>query len=306
MCASCQPSWLRRFLTTRLVHSGSSMAAFAEMRAKIVSQASGVVVEVGFGSGLNLPFYDPAKAKRVIAVDPDAEMLRLSRRQPTPVALEIVEAGGENLPMSDDIADTVVVTYSLCTIPDPKTALDEVRRILKPGGRLLFIEHGCAETRLLGSLQIMLDGLWNRLAGGCHLTRDPIRLILDAGFLIRHLERRRFPLHLRQLGMHCAGTAIHSDPRTSSASPIDTPARHEISDGAAERCGGSQPGSKDAGARLKLSIFSVLRRHRQAWVRTARARTSLHLMSDRQLKDIGICRTDIHAAVEIAGRRSPD
>ena len=75
MCASCQPSWLRRFLTTRLVHSGSSMAAFAEMRAKIVSQASGVVVEVGFGSGLNLPFYDPAKAKRVIAVDPDAAFL---------------------------------------------------------------------------------------------------------------------------------------------------------------------------------------------------------------------------------------
>lgn len=184
------------------------MAAFAEMRAKIVSQASGTVVEIGFGSGLNLPFYDPARTQRVIAVEPDPDMLRLAMRQATNVELQIVEAYAENLPLSDGIADTVVVTYSLCTIPDPKAALAEIRRVLKPSGHLLFIEHGRAESQLLSKLQDKLDGLWSRLAGGCRLTREPTQLIADAGFAIQHLERRRFPLRLWQLGLHTAGDAI--------------------------------------------------------------------------------------------------
>ncbi|MFZ2100978.1 MAG: class I SAM-dependent methyltransferase [Oricola sp.] len=208
------------------------MAAFAEMRAKVVSQACGIVVEVGFGSGLNLPFYDPARTERVIAVEPDSDMLLLARRQAPHVDLEIVEAYGENLPLADGIADTVVVTYSLCTIPDPKAALAEIRRVLKPGGRLLFIEHGRAETQVLSRLQIMLDGLWSRLAGGCHLTRDPTHLISDAGFTIRQLGRRRFPLHLWQLGVHSAGEAMQPEQAIPGPRHPGTPDKHQVSEAA--------------------------------------------------------------------------
>lgn len=208
------------------------MAAFAEMRAKVVSQARGTVVEVGFGSGLNLPFYDPDRTERIIAVEPDPDMLRLARRQTTHVDLEIVEAYAENLPLADGAADTVVVAYALCTIPDSKAALAEIRRILKPGGRLLFIEHGRAETQLLSRLQTMLDGLWSRLAGGCHLTRDPSHLISDAGFTIRQLERRRFPLHLWHLGVHSAGEAMHNKLAISSPSHTGTSDRHQVSEAA--------------------------------------------------------------------------
>lgn len=305
MCASCQPSSLRRFLTTRFVHSGCSMAAFTEMRAKVVSRARGIVVEVGFGSGLNLPFYDPARTQCVIAVEPDPDMLRLAMRQVTNVELEIVEARAEDLPLSDGMADTVVVTYSLCTIPDPKAALAEIRRVLKPGGHLLFIEHGCSETQLLSRLQNKLDGLWSRLAGGCHLTRDPTMLIAEAGFAIQHLERRRFPLRLWQLGLHTAGDAIQQThpmahhrnagrPETLGAPAFATQSP------VAQSHEAPQPFAERQFAQCIISLFSAIRARRRSAVQTWHARNSLHRMSDRQLKDMGLCRMDIDLVAPIA------
>lgn len=305
MCASCQPSIFRRFLTTRFVHTGCSMAAFAEMRAKVVSQACGIVVEVGFGSGLNLPFYDPARTQRLIAVEPDPDMLRLAMRQAADVELEIVEAYAENLPLSDGMADTVVVTYSLCTIPDPKAALAEIRRVLKPGGHLLFIEHGRAETQLLSRLQNRLDGLWSRLAGGCHLTRDPTQLIAEAGFAIQHLERRRFPLRLWQLGLHTAGDAIQPAHPMANHRPagrpetIGAPAFATQSPVAQSR-EAPQPFAEHQFAQRIISLFSALRARRRSAVQTWHARKSLHRMSDRQLKDMGLCRMDIDLVAPIA------
>ncbi len=282
------------------------MAAFAEMRAKVVSQASCTVVEVGFGSGLNLPFYDPEKAERVIAVEPDPDMLRLARRQATHVKLEIVEAYAENLPLSDGIADTVVVTYSLCTIPDPKAALAEIRRILKPGGRLLFIEHGRAEPRLLSRLQVILDGLWSRLAGGCHLTRDPLQLITDAGFTIQHLESQRFPVHLWQLGLHTAGNAMHPAHPMPGRRRTGAADRNEVRESASQSRMAPMPHAGHTRARRKIRIFSALCAHQRTAVQTWRARSSLHRMSDRHLKDMGLCRADIDVVVSVVDRKWRD
>lgn len=110
----------------------------------MVPLAHGVIVEVGFGSGLNLPYYDPAKVTRLIGVDPDESMLSLAKRQvgAAPFAMECLQASAESMPLADGFADTAVVAYALCTIPEPEAALAEIHRILKPGGRLVFLEHG--------------------------------------------------------------------------------------------------------------------------------------------------------------------
>lgn len=209
MCPSCM-SWYGRHIAPYIVHAGCSSQAFSRMRQRMVPLATGVVVEIGFGSGLNLPHYDAGKVTRVLGVDPDAAMLALARRRQEglPFALECLQARGEDLPLGDGCADTAVVAYALCTIPEPRAALAEVRRILKPGGRLVFLEHGQAEPRWHRSLQDRLNGIWGALAGGCNLNRDPVGLVRDAGFELREARQERFPLGFWLLGSHCAGVAL--------------------------------------------------------------------------------------------------
>jgi ubiquinone/menaquinone biosynthesis C-methylase UbiE len=192
------------------VHGGCSMPAFTRMREKIVPKACGVVVEIGFGSGLNLPYYDPARVSRLIGIDPDPAMLNIARRRATGARLEIelVEGRAEAVPLPDASADTAVVTYALCTIPDPGAALREIRRVLRPGGRLLFIEHERSNGPWRSRWQDRLNRVWGRIAGGCHLNRRPLQLIEDAGFVIGARQQERFPLHLWQLGSHSGGEAF--------------------------------------------------------------------------------------------------
>lgn len=208
MCQTCL-SWYARCAAPYLVHAGCSANAFAHMRRRMIPRATGIVVEVGIGSGLNLPFYDALRVKRLVGIDPDGTMLGMAARQsrPPPFHVECIRAGGESLPLTDGFADTVVVTYAFCTIPDPEAALDEIRRVLKPTGRLIFIEHGQAEGRLCRGWQERLNRLWGRLAGGCHLNRDPLRLMRGAGFRVVEAERGRFPPLFWQLGSHHAGIA---------------------------------------------------------------------------------------------------
>jgi ubiquinone/menaquinone biosynthesis C-methylase UbiE len=180
------------------------------MRQRMVPLAEGVVVEVGFGSGLNLPYYDAGKVMRLVGVDPDATMLALARRRrdTVPFALECLQAEGERLPLADRCADTVVIAYALCTIPDPRAALAEVRRILKPGGRLLFLEHGQAEPAWHRGLQERVNRAWGVLAGGCNLNRDPVALVGSAGFEVGEADRERFPARFWLLGSHHCGVAL--------------------------------------------------------------------------------------------------
>jgi ubiquinone/menaquinone biosynthesis C-methylase UbiE len=192
------------------IHGGCSMRTFARMRARVIPKACGVVAEIGFGSGLNLPHYDPTKISRLIGIDPDLAMLGIAHKRLACVRMqiELIEGRAEAAPLPERSVDTVVVTYALCTIPDPEGALSEVRRILKPGGRLLFIEHERFAEPWRRSCQDWLNGVWGRIAGGCHLNRAPLQLIEDAGFAIGALRRERFPPHLWQLGNHTAGEAI--------------------------------------------------------------------------------------------------
>jgi ubiquinone/menaquinone biosynthesis C-methylase UbiE len=166
-----------------------------ELRAKAIPAASGTVLEVGIGSGLNLPFYAAPGVARLIGVDPSADLLSMARKRIGGVGFPVtlVEQPADRIPLDDQTADTAVVTWSLCSIQNPVSALQEMRRVLKPGGRLIFIEHGLSPDVNVQSWQNRLTPLWRRLAGGCHLNRKTDDLIRSAGFSIVSLEMRYIP-----------------------------------------------------------------------------------------------------------------
>lgn len=208
MCLSGAGTFYHRHVAPRVVHGGCSMSAFTHMRQRVIHRAEGVVVEIGFGSGLNLPHYDPGKVKQLVGIDPDPSMLAIAQREMAQAALraECLQASGENIPLETGYADTAVVSYALCTIPNPLTALEETRRILKPGGRLLFLEHGRSE-RWHGRLQGQLNRPWRFIAGGCNLNRNPIELVERAGFALLESNCERFGSLLWLLGNHYSGVA---------------------------------------------------------------------------------------------------
>ncbi|MEO1159810.1 MAG: class I SAM-dependent methyltransferase [Pseudomonadota bacterium] len=180
-----------RHIMPRMIDCLYGMAQFSEQRQKVVPRAQGLVVEIGIGSGLNLPHYDAGKVHKVIGVDPDEQMWKAGRNRVrlSAVPVERVGLSGEQIPLEKHLADTVLVTYSLCTIPDVVAALTEMRRILKPGGRLLFLEHGAAPEESVRKWQARIDPVWKRIAGGCHSGRPIPQLLEQAGWKIDEMEQ---------------------------------------------------------------------------------------------------------------------
>lgn len=179
-----------RYILPHLIDFACGMGAVMKARSQIVPLAQGRVLEVGIGSGLNLSFYDPQRVAVVVGVDPSADMQRLAReraaRCQVPVEMIALELG--QIQAADASFDDIVCTFTLCTIPDAIAALREMRRVLKPGGRLLFCEHGLAPDLPVVRWQKRLTPLWKPLAGGCHLDRDIPALIEAGGFHIRQLD----------------------------------------------------------------------------------------------------------------------
>ncbi len=161
----------------------------AEYRSRVVPAAEGRVVEIGIGSGLNLPFYS-RNVEEIVGLDPSPKLLLMARRHPQPDAspVELVEGSAEAIPLANASTDTVVTTWTLCSIPDVERALAEMRRVLKPGGRLLFVEHGRALEANVRWWQDHLSPVWERLSGGCHLNRAIGTLIEGAGFQFERIE----------------------------------------------------------------------------------------------------------------------
>ena len=166
-----------------------------KQRAKVVPQAEGRVLEVGMGSGLNLPFYDPSRVELVWGLEPSEGMRRRaeSRLAVSPVEVKWIALPSEEIPLEDESADTVLLTYTLCSVPDFRRALAQMRRVLKPTGRLLFSEHGVAPDEGVRRWQERINPLWKRLAGGCHLNRDIPGALREAGFEVPQLETMYLP-----------------------------------------------------------------------------------------------------------------
>jgi len=166
-----------------------------KQREKIVPDATGEVLEIGIGSGLNLPYYNPDKVKSVTGIDPSAEMWNQNQIEsnalPFPILFE--QAGAEELPFEGNRFDSAVVTYSLCTIPEPEAAFSELRRVLKPNGTLYFCEHGKAPDPSVEKWQNRVNPIWKKLGGGCNLNRDIPSLITGNGFRIRRMETMYIP-----------------------------------------------------------------------------------------------------------------
>jgi SAM-dependent methyltransferase len=184
-----------RFILPRLLTCACSASPIMRQRAKIVPQARGKVLELGIGMGLNLGFYDPTKVASVTGVDPAAELRAAALAAPRDprLAVEVRDGTAEALPFDDASFDDVVCTFTLCSVHGPAAALAEAHRVLKPGGRLLFCEHGLAPDAGIAKWQRRIEPIWKRIAGGCHLTRPIGSAIAAAGFSLGQVDSMYVP-----------------------------------------------------------------------------------------------------------------
>ena len=177
-----------------LINLAMRQKNLAAYRGRVVPTAEGRVLEIGIGSGFNLPFYS-SNVQQVIGLDPSPKLLGMARRARGSDSrpLELIEASAEKIPLEDASIDTVVTTWTLCSIPDAAGALAEMRRVLKPGGRLLFVEHGRSPDPNVILWQNRLTPVWKCLGGGCHLNRAIGALIEGAGFQFDRYETGYMP-----------------------------------------------------------------------------------------------------------------
>ena len=170
----------------RVVHLTCSMKPNMHQRRKVVPLAQGVVLEVGIGSGLNLPYYDVSRITKVIGLDPSSEMRQIAEKAASAATFDVEFIGlpGEEIPLDNNSVDTVLMTYTLCSIPDAQLALQQMSRVLKPDGKLIFCEHGAAPDPNVRRWQDRLDPVWGLFGGGCHLNRAIPDLIEQGGFRI--------------------------------------------------------------------------------------------------------------------------
>ena len=198
-----------RYVLPHVIRCACGAGAIAKQRARIVPRAQGRVLELGIGGGLNLAFYDPARVTSVTGVDPSEGLRALALAAPRADGLkvEVLAGEAEHLPFEDHSFDTVVCTFTLCSVHTPAAVLAQARRVLKPGGQFLFCEHGLAPDPEVAAWQRRIEPFWTPLAGGCHLTRPVGATIAAAGFLIDEIQTAYMPKTPRPLGWCELGVA---------------------------------------------------------------------------------------------------
>ena len=183
------PNPYEKYILPRLIDAACSQPPMTRLRSRYVSQAQGKVLEIGIGSGLNLRHYSEG-VQSITGVDPAAELTDKAKQRAADIAapVEVLGISGESLDLDNNAFDTVVCTWTLCSIPNPYRAVDEMRRVLKPGGKLIFVEHGRSDDANIAKWQRRIEPLWKIIGGGCHLTRRADELLGDAGFTITQQE----------------------------------------------------------------------------------------------------------------------
>ena len=184
-----------KYILPKFLNCACSSNPINYQRQKIVPLAKGKVLDIGIGSGLNIPFYNSNKIDRVIGIDPSHELIELAKElaNDSKASIELVIGSAESIPYPDNFFDTVLVTYTMCTIPNVAIANKEMWRVLKDDGRLIFCEHGLAPDKKISKWQNRIDPFWGKIAGGCHLNRDIQKLITDAGFSFESLDKMYIP-----------------------------------------------------------------------------------------------------------------
>lgn len=203
----------QRHILPRLIHGGMRQAQLTPLRSTVIDEARGRVLEVGIGSGLNIPFYR-REVVQVIGIDPSRPLLDKARKTAvwSPCPIKLLQGRGETLPIMSGSIDTVVMTWTLCSVRDPVGTLSEIRRVLRPGGALLFIEHGMApdDQESVQRWQEEVTPIWRSFAGNCHLNRRIDQLLIATGFHIETLERDYMVQGPKILTFHYRGRATHT------------------------------------------------------------------------------------------------
>ncbi len=198
-----------KYLLPPLLSAMMGTKPITYQRKKVVPRAEGRVLEIGFGAGHNLPFYDPAKVSHLWALEPSDDMRARAgeRVRQSPLDIEFLDLPGEQIPLENEEADTILITYTLCTIPDVMKALSEMRRVLKPQGRMIFCEHGEAPDANVKRWQDRLTPVWKKIGGGCHLARPIPKLIADGGFRVLEMQTMYLPSTPHFAGFNYWGVA---------------------------------------------------------------------------------------------------
>jgi ubiquinone/menaquinone biosynthesis C-methylase UbiE len=198
-----------RHILPRFLGAAMGAKPITYQRKKVVPRAEGRVLEIGFGAGHNLPFYDAAKVTHLWGLEPSLEMRARAKERVavSPLEIEFLDLPSEEIPLEDESADTILITYTMCTIPDVARALEGMRRVLKPQGRMIFCEHGKAPDAAVERWQHRIEPAWKKIAGGCHLARPIPSLVTEAGFRIEDMQTMYLPSTPRFGGFNYWGSA---------------------------------------------------------------------------------------------------
>lgn len=198
-----------KYILPKVLNCTCGSKPISYQRKKVVPLAKGIVLDIGIGSGLNIPFYDLSMIDKIYGLDPSSELIKIAKKMAVKknISIEFLLCGAEDIPLPNNSIDTVLITYSMCTIPEVLKANYEMLRVLKPDGRLIFCEHGLAPDKSVAKWQKRINPVWGKIAGGCNLDRDIPNLISSSGFKILSIEEMYLPSTPKFAGYNYWGIA---------------------------------------------------------------------------------------------------
>ena len=202
-------SWYEKFFLPKLCDKCCSTKPINYQRNKVVPLAKGIVLEIGMGSGLNIPFYNKNNIEKIIGLDPSEELNFLAKKvaKKNNIEIDFIISGAEDIALPDNSIDTILITYTLCTIPDLDNSMAEMKRVLKSDGKFIFCEHGIAPDQNIIKWQRRINPIWKAIMGGCNINRNIPKIISDSGFDITNISEMYLPSTPKIVGYNYWGIA---------------------------------------------------------------------------------------------------
>ncbi|HIF19081.1 MAG TPA: class I SAM-dependent methyltransferase [Gammaproteobacteria bacterium] len=202
-----------KYILPHLLNCSCNTKPFIHQRKKVIPLATGNVLEVGIGSGLNLPYYQKDNIKEIWGLDPSEELLEMARKKAKVEDMDVqfLNAKAEVMELDDNYFDTVLMTYTMCTIPNLSQALSEIKRVMKTDGRLVFCEHGASPEQQVFKWQNRVNNVWSIIAGGCNINKNIPSIIESSGLIISQMETMYLPKTPKILGYNYWGSAVLDD-----------------------------------------------------------------------------------------------